>query len=81
MAGEFVGVKWVQVTLDVKSIALVHKLMCAGIYHARLSQAEFDNVRKGQEIFESIMLETNFYSPAELRMVLDSVGKLVTVSP
>jgi hypothetical protein len=55
--------------------------MCAGIYHARLSQAEFDNVRKGQEIFESILLETNFYSPAELRMVLDSVGKLVTVSP
>jgi hypothetical protein len=71
----------VGVTVDLKTAALLHKLFVTGIYHARLSQAEFENARRGQEIFESLLLQTGYYSTAELRMVLDSVGKTFTVAP
>lgn len=74
------GVK-VGITLDLATAALVHKLMVTGIYHARLSQAEFESARRGQEIFESLLLQTGYYSPSELRMILDGAGKIITVGP
>jgi hypothetical protein len=81
MSGRNIDAVKVGVTLDLKTAALVHKLFVTGIYHARLSQAEFENAKRGQEIFESLLLQTGYYSPAELRMVLDSAGKIITVAP
>lgn len=81
MSADFIGAKRVQVTLDLKTFALVHRLFSTGLYHCRLSQAEFDNAKRGQEMFENVLLASGYYSPAELRMVLDSAGKIITVSP
>lgn len=81
MASEFKGAQRVQVTLDLRTFALVHKLFSTGLYHCRLSQSEFDNAKRGQEIFENVLLQSGYYSPAELRMVLDGAGKIITVSP
>lgn len=71
----------VQLTVNVATAALIHKLMVTGLYHARLSQAEFDNARRGQAILENLLLQTSFYSESELRMVLDSTAKIITVTP
>jgi hypothetical protein len=71
----------VNLTLDLRTLALVHKLMATGIYHARLSQAEFDNARRGQELLENLLLQSNYYSASELRMVLDSTAQIVRVAP
>lgn len=71
----------VNLMLDLRTLALVHKLMATGIYHARLSQAEFHNARTGQERLESVLLQSGFYSASELRMVLDSTAQIVRVAP
>jgi hypothetical protein len=46
-----------------------------------MSQEEFEDAQRGQEQFETILLHSGFYSPAELRMVLDSAGKIIAVAP
>jgi hypothetical protein len=81
MANEIKAGTRIQLFMDLRTVALVHKLMSTGIYHARLSQKEFDNAKRGQEIFEGVLLQSGFYSASELRMVLDSAGKIITVSP
>ncbi len=71
----------VRLNTDLKTIALVHKLMVTGLYHTKLSQQDFDNVRRGQEMFEHVLLGLDYYSESELRMVLDSTAKIITVAP
>ena len=75
------GDRKVLLTLDLKTTALVHRLMVSGLYHARLNQKEFDNARRGQELLENLLLQAGFYSAAELRMVLDGAAKIITVAP
>lgn len=81
MANEIKAGTKIQLFLDLRTVALVHKLMSTGIYHARMDQREFDNAKRGQELLENLLLNSGYYSAAELRMVLDSAGKIITVSP
>jgi len=71
----------VNLMLDLRTLALVHKLMATGIYHARLSQKEFENAKRGQELLENLLLQSSYYSASELRMVLDSTAQIVRVAP
>jgi hypothetical protein len=71
----------VSITLDLQTIALVHKLMVSGLYHARLSQKEFDNAKRGQAMLENVLLQTGYYDDTYLRMILESVGTIIRVAP
>lgn len=70
-----------QLFLDFRTTALIHKLMATGIYHARLSQEEFETAKRGQALLEDVLTRSNYYSASELRMVLDSTAKIITVAP
>jgi hypothetical protein len=79
MPNERMSQSRVQVFLDFRTTALIHKLMATGIYHARLSQDEFDVAKRGQALLEDVLMSSNYYSESELRMVLDSTAKIFTV--